>query len=238
MSDKSFPTAAIITASGAILVWVLTKIGELARDRRQRKNDTEKYVMALFAEIDFNTRDMEIFLEESASVDAVINKVKSDQKFIPHITDARHISIYSEGISNIHYIGKEQIGALVYFYGLLEKLKNQVAGIYLPSFVLISPEGRAATIREIIQTADEIESVGRTVLDRLKSSYKHLSLERTIRHKPTRGLTDAQLKTRAEILSSDLDRINTKHKRSPYNANENSILFLSTPDTTLLLISK
>lgn len=215
MSDQSFPTAAIITASGAILVWVLTKIGELVRDRRQRKNDAEKYVMALFAEIDFNTRDMEIFLEESASVDAVINKVKSDQKFIPHITDARHISIYSEGISNIHYIGKEQIGALVYFYGLLEKLKNQVAGIYLPSFVLISPNGRASTIIEIMQTADEIESVGRAVLDRLKSSYTHLNLERTIRQQKTRGLSDAQLKTRAEILSSDLDRVNTKHKRSP-----------------------
>jgi len=238
MSDKSFPTAAVITASGAVLVWTLTKIAELIQDRRQRRNDTEKYVMALYAEIDFNTRDMEIFLTESASVDAVIDKVKSDQKFIPHITDARHISIYAEGIANIHYIGKAQIGALVYFYGLLEKLKNQVAGIYLPSFVLISPDGRANTIREIIQTADEIESVGRMVLDRLKSSYPHLDLSRTIRHKPTRGLTDEQLKDRFKVFGSDLDRVNAKHQRPPYVDNENSILFLSTPDTTLLLISK
>ncbi len=238
MPDRYFPTAELVTASGALLIWTLTRIAELVQNRRRRKSDAEKYVMALFAEIDFNTRDMEVFLEVSASVDAVIDKVKSDRKFIPHITDARHISIYAQGISNIHYIGKEHMGQLVYFYGLLEKLKNQVAGIYLPSFTLISRNGRAQTIREIIDIAEEIKDVGLDLLSELKSSYTDLKLERTIRRKQSAARSDEQPKANAETIHSDLDRVDAKHNSSPNTHKKNSILLISAPAAKLQLHRK
>lgn len=213
--SSSFPTAAVITAAGAVLVWALTRIAEYVQQRFSRSSDAQKYIIALFAEVDFNTRDMEIFLAESASVDAVVKKVREEQEFIPHITDARHTYIYSEGLANIHYIGKELIGKLVYFYGLLEKLRNQVAGIYLPSFGKISSDGRAATIEEIVATAAEISLAGHAILDDLRVKYPDFVLARTERYKPLKGLSHDELRRRHNALSLDLDRINASHKSSP-----------------------
>lgn len=211
----TFPSAAVIAASVAILIFVATKSYEFVSALLKEKVEQEKFITALYAEIDFNTADMETFLAESASVEAVLEKVKSDHTFIPHVIDSRHTNIYNENIQNINYIGKELIGEVITFYGFLEKLRSQVDGIYLPSFAKISAAGRAGTVQDIVTTAAECALAGRKLLANINEKYKDYDLKRIKRIEIPPPPTKAELDRRLKELTSDLDRFDAAHSKSP-----------------------
>ena len=51
----------------------------------------DNLVRAIYAEIDFNTTDMEIFLTKSPSLPVLRKAMAERDDLFPHITDARHI---------------------------------------------------------------------------------------------------------------------------------------------------
>lgn len=211
-SQVEVPVAAVVTAAVALLVWFLTRLWEMIEKRITASKSKRRAITALYAEIDFNTRDFEIFLANPADFDPVIAKVREQLDFIPHITDARHTEIYKSIVSQIGDIGHRHIGDIVYFYGLFEKLQNQVEGIYLPSFVKISANGRESVIREIVETADQCAQVGRRILDEMEMDYPQYRLERTERLPSTIISSDTERAARLGQLKSDLDRINANHR--------------------------
>lgn len=179
--DSAFASRAVITASVAFLIWVMTRIYELARELRLRRSDKRNYITALYAEIDFNTRDMEIFLAASSSIEDAVAQFHADPQFVPHITDARHTDIYARTLTSITHVGKDQIGRIVQFYGLLEKLKAQVDGLHLESFAKISAEGKEGTLRGIFATVGECASLGEQILAGLEDRYGKVGLTRNPR---------------------------------------------------------
>jgi hypothetical protein len=50
----------------------------------------DNLVRAIYAEIDFNTTGMEIFLTKSPSLPVLRKAMAERDDLIPHITDARH----------------------------------------------------------------------------------------------------------------------------------------------------
>lgn len=204
-------TPAIVAAAAAIFIWIITRVYEIWTERAKNDQEAQANIRALHAEIDFNTRDMELFLSGPSSMNAIIRRVTEDRAFIPHVTDAQHTEIYRTRIPSIHQMGDGVIGRIVYFYGLLAKIESQVNGIYLPSYPTISPTGRANVIRRLFSTCDECRLVGLDVLRRLQEAHPHLHLSRELRLEVPPLATDEELATRLRLLSSDLDRIRSRH---------------------------
>jgi hypothetical protein len=212
MSGESY-LAAAITASVAVILWIASRIVEMVIDRNKLIKEKEKFVRALFAEIDFNTSDMEEFVANPIPLNAVVHKVKTVEGFIPHITDARHTEIYKSNISVINFAGDAYIREVVYFYGLLERIKGQIDGVYLPSFIKISGQGRANVINRIYDDSFSCAEAGRDILWQMTAEYPSYRLERKKRLAPD-DKSDANLKNRMEKFTLDLDRIRATHKNA------------------------
>ncbi|MFN4010408.1 MAG: hypothetical protein ACK4K8_10675 [Pannonibacter sp.] len=215
MESISIPAAAAVTASVSVVIWVATRLFDWIKDWRTTRRENRNYIRALYAEIDFNTYDMQVFVLSSASIDAIVEKVRNDQEFTPHITDAHHTEIYDiyrSNVSKITYFNNDLIGHLVHFYGLLKKIKTQIDGIHLKSFTLISADGREATIREIFKTALDCEVLGRKILSLMELEYSALTLRRTPRDFPRANRNAADLRQRYQEFQDSLNRTKTAHK--------------------------
>lgn len=172
---------ALIAAIASFALWVLTRIYEARKDYRREQSERVSTVRSLYAEVDFNTRDMEYFLTNSASFDAIEARLRQSDLYLPHVTDARHTVIYMSGISRLYHLPDGITGRLVLFYGLLDKIKAQIDGINLTSYQRISAEGRITVVRQILANVRECQVEGEIILAKLAESYPELSLFRHAR---------------------------------------------------------
>ncbi len=195
---------AIIAATVGVFLWLATRAYEIYVDRARKASQATADIRALYAEIDFNTRDMELFLNGPSPLDRIIRKLSDDPNFTPHVTDARHTEIYRTRVRDIHTIGEGLIGRIVYFYGLMEKIKSQIDGLHLPSYRTISAEGRGNVIKNIYRTCEECQSVGELLLADMAARHPSLGLARVLR------ANDDDLPSRLAALSSNLDRVRSK----------------------------
>lgn len=177
-------------------------------DRRDRKYaelaSKNALIKSLYAEIDFNTKDMEVFLEKSGKKEIVQNKVKSDLKFTPHITDARHVIIYKSKISDLQHMDGQHISLIVYYYGLIDKISATISGIYQPSYLQISADGRAQVIENLFRDCRVIRDIGAKILRKMESEYPQLALCREARLE-TQEQTAEELSQRLRQLEVDLE---------------------------------
>lgn len=133
---------------------------------------------AIYAEIDFNTTDMEIFLTKSPSLPVLRKAMSEREDLIPHITDARHTWFYSSRISEMHVISDDLMSQIVQFYGLLEKIKMQVEGLNAQSYSTLSASGCFKVVVLIRNTAEEAWLCGKDLLRGLEHAYHDLGLAR------------------------------------------------------------
>lgn len=207
---SGFWHAAYLTGLIAVLLWLATRVVEIRKGRRDRLERREQFIRALFFEIDYNTRDMEIFARKSPEMSVVEAKMRSDRAFIPHITDARHTEIYTTNIASLHFLDRVILGDVVEFYGELAKLKSQIDGLDKPSFVTISDDGRIAAISRIGGVAGRCGLLGRKIIADMNSTYPQLSL---MRSKRSNGADDgAEAANEALLrLASEKDRVGSAH---------------------------
>lgn len=176
---KEYP--GLVTAFGAFLIWALTRWAELVGTWRAARIGRKNFIRALYAEVDFNTRDLEFFLMNSANISDIEAAMQADPDLLPHITDAHHTIIYSQNIQNMHLLDDSLAARLVLFYGLLEKIKAQIDGMNLRSFQSISARGRAVIIKRLIVQIQQCEAEGRIILTRFSEKHTKLSLVRHAR---------------------------------------------------------
>ena len=168
---------ALVTIAGGALLWFATRAYELWRRAQDRRAQREALIHALFAEIDYNTIDLEDFVRISRpTLETLRTRFQQDPALVPHVTDARHTVIYRERIKEIHDIGERNIAQVVAFYGELEKIKNRIDAIQQASFLTISPEGRFQAIQRIYDRAEDAAERGRRLLEALARDHAHLDL--------------------------------------------------------------
>lgn len=174
--------AALLGGLVAVALWILARGYELFTERRQRKAVRRNFIRALFAEIDFNTRDMELFLS-TPFPPALEMALREDNKLVPHIVDARHTDFYRSNISNLHHVSDDLIGNVVHFYGMLERIASQIEGLDRPAFLSISPDSRIMAVRRIYDTARDCEKSGKHLLEQLSGENDTLKLVRIDRER-------------------------------------------------------
>lgn len=204
--------AAALTQFIAILLWLAKEWRTDQEARSKTAVEKEKFLRALYAEIDFNTADMEVFLEFSASVGETKDKIRDDPNFIPHITDSRHMEIYKTQISLLHHAGDDYIADVVLFYGVMEKIRAEVNGVYLASYKTISADGRASVIDDIVEYSVECAELGQSILREMEQTYPVYRLKRKKRKAPEK-ISSADLEQKMQAFVLDLDRARSAHGR-------------------------
>ena len=136
----------------------------------------DNLVRAIYAEIDSNTRDMEICLTKSPSLSALRQAMAERDDLILHITDARHTWIYSSRISEMHVISDDLMSQIVQFYGLLEKIKMQVDVLNVKSYGTLSSAGWFEVVVLIRNTAKEACLCWKELLREIEHAYTKLRL--------------------------------------------------------------
>jgi hypothetical protein len=169
---------AFLAPSLGFAVWFGKRWMEDRREQARLRLAQDNLVRALYAEIDFNTYDMDIFLRKSPSQSILREKLAADCNLVPHITDARHTEIYRNKINEVHSISDGSLQLTVHFYGLLEKIRVQIDGINLPSYRTLSLEGRLNAVDVIRRTAKEAELCGDLLLRKLEHDHPKLDLSR------------------------------------------------------------
>lgn len=183
MTEEALTSLVLVIRLGlvTILLWILSRVWDIWRDWDKRKKQRAAYIRALFAEIDFNTADMSRFLGSAPAL-SVFEKLFENPHFIPHITDARHTDVYRTSMAELSVLSDDLIGDIVRFYGDLEKVRNQISGLLLPSFVVISTKGKVGTIGNIYRTCQDSEKLGVRILADMGRQHSNLGLQR--RHPP------------------------------------------------------
>lgn len=179
--------SAVLTAIVAVLLWVFSRLAEIIGAARRRFSVRESLIRSLYAEVDFNTRDLEFFGANSATMEAISTRLRQSDSYLPHITDAHHTIIYTSRISDLHYLDDGLTARLVLFYGLLDKIKAQIDGINQPSYARVSAEGKIAVIARILANVRECEKEGAIILRIFSERYGKYKL---LRH--ARSFTDTQ----------------------------------------------
>ena len=173
LENKSVAAAAV-----AVFLWVLTRWYETWLAWQHRRQDHSSLIRSLYAEVDFNTRDLQFFLENSADLDAIEKRLRSVDNALPHVTDAHHTIIYSTRVGDLHHLSNDLTARLVTFYGLLDKIKAQIDGINLPSFVHVSVEGKITVLARISAQIAECEAMGQSILREFSEQYPGFELVR------------------------------------------------------------
>lgn len=171
-------TLSLITAILGFGIWNIQRFIEDRRNAHAKVLKQDNLVSAIYAEIDFNTTDMEIFLTKSPSLPVLRKAMSEREDLIPHITDARHTWFYSSRISEMHVISDDLMSQIVQFYGLLEKIKMQVEGLNAQSYSTLSASGRFKVVILIRNTAEEAWLCGKDLLRELEYAYHDLGLAR------------------------------------------------------------
>lgn len=171
-------TLSLITAILGFGIWNIQRFIEDRRNAHAKVLKQDNLVRAIYAEIDFNTTDMEIFLTKSPSLPVLRKAMSEREDLIPHITDARHTWFYSSRISEMHVISDDLMSQIVQFYGLLEKIKMQVEGLNAQSYSTLSASGRFKVVILIRNTAEEAWLCGKDLLRELEYAYHDLGLAR------------------------------------------------------------
>lgn len=178
MTTEELLNRAVWTFAAAFGLWLLKEIVEGWRRYRHATKQQNNLVRALYAEIDFNTCDMEIFLEKSPNEQALRDAMTANPKLVPHITDARHTEIYRNRINELHSMSDETLAGMVHFYGMLEKVTAKIEAVNYPSFQSVSIEGRIFAVMGIVRSAILARRFGNDLLASMAKEHRKLGLKR------------------------------------------------------------
>ena len=162
---------AVLTPTIGFLVWFIKRNMDARAARRSM-------VRALYAEIDFNTRDMERFRRNSPPPEVLSQVLRDNPDRIPHVTDARHTEVYRANIAHLHFVSDNVLQHAVDFYGVLEKVRVQVDGLNYPSFQTLPPESRVQAVELIRATTKSAEISGKRLMAEFEREYPKLRLTR------------------------------------------------------------
>ncbi len=172
---------AFLAPSIAFVFWMVQRRFEDQRKQRDSLREKNNLIRALYAEIDFNTADMEVFLDKSPPSSVIRAALEKNVNLVPHVTDARHTVFYSNLIEDLWVISDHLMAKIVLFYGLLEKNRIQVEGLNLPSYKTLSTAGRFNAVDVIRRTLLDAWFAGHDLLQALEREYPELALERHLR---------------------------------------------------------
>ncbi|MEO0343577.1 MAG: hypothetical protein AAF198_09070 [Pseudomonadota bacterium] len=151
-----------------VLTQVINLITQVSTFYRERKN----LVQALYAEVDFNTNELDEFLQSFIDLDGLKTRLEKGTTKIPHIADARHTIVYSDNVSRLGILKPTIIARLIEFYGLMNGIKEHIDSLNRPSFELLKPKFKYSMVAHIKDQCEKAMSKGLDLKVKMRMTYK------------------------------------------------------------------
>ncbi|MDD9911364.1 MAG: hypothetical protein OXR62_16980 [Ahrensia sp.] len=194
-----------------VCLWVASRAFELVRSSWQTHQKKKSYIRALFAEIDFNLVDLKRFVAVAPNAERLTQSL-SDNKTIPHLTDARHTDIYKSNLDLLYHLDDDLISSIVGFYGTLEKMNAMITGVLQPSYLTISTQGRVNVVLRLQTFAAETSLAGDSILEKLDTGFPNLNLQKSRKSKAGPA-TPLSFDDRRSALEQDLREFKARFRR-------------------------
>ena len=174
---------ALFTASVTVILWGLKQILDAVVAWRARRRSRDQLVRALYAEVRFNVAELTDAAANGVKIEDIREAMERREGTIPHMTDARHDAIWQSRLTELPLLDDALIGSLIRFYGRMEKIHVQIAGLNLPSYATISTNGKLKVMDRINVQIAAARDDGGLVLDDLEAHYpKILTAQARLRH--------------------------------------------------------
>lgn len=165
----------LITASAALLVFVVSQWIGFAIRRYDRAIVRRRLVIGLHAEIGSNLKEIREFVDREAFFETVRTKIREEGErghvFRPAIVITESSRFFSANAGLIPELRVAALVPLMEFYRLIEELDDRRGAFESKAYETISPSGRAGLVDDLWLTGTKAKLTGEHTLAVLRREY-------------------------------------------------------------------
>lgn len=169
-------TSALIAASVAIAVFVLSKGWEVGRAIYITRTNKRRLIVALYTEIQLNLDEFKKTLENSPKIDqALVDIFDKDKDKIVHAPYARNMRFFDDLRPELHVLPADILDKVIRFYHVVESIYGLADGFGTDSFKNLTVGGKIAQIQKFEEIHREAVEKGKLARDALEEAFpEHL----------------------------------------------------------------
>lgn len=164
--------AALIAATVAIAVFILTKLWEMGRALYIMKINERRLIVALYTEIQHNLDEFEETLENSPEIDqALVDIFDRDRDKIIHAPYARNMRFFDDLRLELHVLPADILDKVIRFYHEVESIYGLADGFGTDSFKNLTVGGKISQLEEFAKTLKKVLKEGKAARDAFKETF-------------------------------------------------------------------
>ena len=162
---------AFVAAAAAFVIFLLTRIVEIAVHAVNVRSTRRRLVIGLFREVKANLASIETFLDSQPHPIEMRNKVIADRNLRPLMIVDETSQFYDSITSALPDIRSECLLTLSEFYAEIRRVNAIKDAFESNAFATISNEGRAGTVDDLWRGCRTAEKVGWKALYEMELAY-------------------------------------------------------------------
>lgn len=174
-------TGAIITASAALIVFLLGKIYEIF-DRAWRENKGHRrLILAIYLELRHNVADLKKIVSDFESDEEKSKHVSDTISKVEEVKGRTIHAVYYKGMrfikileKELHTLKPEVLNQTLRFYSELEFIYASLDGFQLDSFKTATTNGKKIAYRGVIDSERDAINIGNHALNAFQNHYGFL----------------------------------------------------------------
>lgn len=160
-------TAALV----AFIIFLLTRIAEIAAHWNTVRSTRKRLVVGLYCEIHSNVKSIEAFLEAQPHPTDMRDKVIKDRHFRPLMIVDETTQFHDSNMALLPMIRSGCLLVLSEFYDQMRRVNGVKDAFESNAFPTISAEGRAGTVDDLWEGCRKAAAVGTDALKKLELTY-------------------------------------------------------------------
>lgn len=172
--------SALIAATVAIAVFVLTKSWEIGRAIYIMRTDKRRLIVALHTEIQHNLDEFRETLENSPKIDQALKDIfKKDKDKIVHAPYARNMRFFDDLRPGLHVLPADLLDKVIRFYHAVESIYGLADGFGTDSFKNLTVDGKIAQLEMFKELHQRALKKGESARDALEAAFPEHLVSRT-----------------------------------------------------------
>lgn len=168
---------AFLSAAGIVGFFVRFLVMDFFR-RKARKDAQHGFIRALYAEVDHNTKELEL-IDDKAFNEESLKELLQNEKFRPYLKYTPHTAIYKSNPDHLYRLDNTEIIQLVInMYSRFDNIIANCEGLLQENYKSLSVDGQYALIHYVFVESKECVVIGRKILALLEKRHGDLDLER------------------------------------------------------------
>ncbi len=164
--------SALIAATVAITVFVLSKGWEVSRAIYFMKTDKRRLIVALHTEIQHNLDEFQETLKKSPPIDEELKAIfENDKDKLVHAPYARNMRFFDDLRPELHVLPADLLDKVIRFYHAVESIYGLADGFGTDSFKNLTVRGKILQLEKFEELQRGALQKGESARDALKEAF-------------------------------------------------------------------